>query len=146
MRRSRFCRAMVVFLAVFALVPASPARGQAAGSPSLESLRRQRAELARRPRPIIMNNDGCDVLYFPKAEKATAEAFLAKRTAPLAGTQVASIAFCPTSSGFSYFTQNQVAFGAANSPMMGEAYWSAVKARATGLVLRDLAVSVSYEK
>ncbi len=43
------------------------------------------------------------------------------------------------------YARNQVSFGAANSPMIGEAYWSAVKARAAGLVLRDLAVSVSYE-
>jgi hypothetical protein len=29
--------------------------------------------------------------------------------------------------------------------MIGEAYWSAMRARAAGLVLRDLAVSASYE-
>ncbi|MDI9443403.1 MAG: hypothetical protein QM844_04465 [Planctomycetota bacterium] len=105
MTRSRFCRTVAMLFAVLPLL-AGVARGQAAGRPSLETLRQQRTELARRPRPIIMNNDGCDVLYFPKAEKATAEAFLAKRTTPLAGTQVAAIAFCPTSSGFSYFTHD----------------------------------------
>jgi hypothetical protein len=41
------------------------------------------------------------------------------------------------------YTASEVAFGAANSPMLGEAYWDDVKARATGLVCRDLAVSVS---
>jgi hypothetical protein len=53
-----------------------------------------------------MNNDGCDVLYFPQDEPATVERFLAKRTTPLAGTHVDAIAFCPTSSGFSYFTHD----------------------------------------
>jgi hypothetical protein len=44
------------------------------------------------------------------------------------------------------YSRNEVAFGAANSGMTGEAYWDAVKARATGLACRDLVVSVSYEK
>jgi len=69
-------------------------------------LRSRRAELAHRARRIIMNNDGCDVLYFPKNERVTRDGLLAKRTAPLAGTQVDSIAFCSTSSGFSYFTHD----------------------------------------
>ena len=77
-----------------------------AGKVSLPELRQARRELANRPRRIIMNNDGCDVLYFPKGEQASVEAFLARRTAPLAGTQVGTIAFCPTSSGFSYFTHD----------------------------------------
>jgi hypothetical protein len=42
------------------------------------------------------------------------------------------------------YTRNEVSFGAANSPMQGEAYWEEVKARATGLSCRDLVVSVSY--
>ena len=42
-----------------------------------------------------MNNDGCDVLYFPKDEKATVEAFLAKRTTPLAGTHVGTHRLLP---------------------------------------------------
>ena len=29
------------------------------------------------------------------------------------------------------YSRNEVSFGAANSPMVGEAYWSSVKARAT---------------
>lgn len=84
------------------LVDSGTASGQPARNMSREELRQARRELAHRPRRVIMNNDGCDVLYFPKGEKATVEAFLAKRTTPLAGTHVAAIAFCPTSSGFSY--------------------------------------------
>jgi hypothetical protein len=82
------------------------ATGQRIEETSLQEHRQTRRELARRPRRVIMNNDGCDVLYFPNAEKATTEAFLAKRTTPLAGTQVDAIAFCPTSSGFGFFTHN----------------------------------------
>ena len=43
------------------------------------------------------------------------------------------------------YPRNEVAFGAANSSMMGEAYWSYVRARATGLAVRDLVLSVSYQ-
>ncbi len=41
-------------------------------------------------------------------------------------------------------TQNQLAFGAANSGMVGEAYWQEVRARVTGQACRDLVVSVEY--
>ena len=95
--------AAVLALAVGGILTPS---GQAAEKMSLEELRQARSEMAGRQRRVIMNNDGCDVLYFPKDEKATVEGFLAKRTTPLAGTHVDTIAFCPTSSGFSYFTHN----------------------------------------
>lgn len=93
-----------IALLALALGNTGTARGQEADKLSLEELRQARRQLAHRQRRIIMNNDGCDVLYFPQGEKATVEGFLAKRTTPLAGTQVDAIAFCPTSSGFSYFT------------------------------------------
>jgi len=96
----------VTTLLILAVTGAGTAFGQAAGTMSLEDLRQARHQLAHRQRRIMMNNDGCDVLYFPADEKATAEGFLAKRTTPLAGTHVDAIAFCPTSSGFSYFTHN----------------------------------------
>ena len=44
------------------------------------------------------------------------------------------------------YTANQVSFGAANSGMMGEAYWQSVRARAGGLACGDLAVNVAYDK
>lgn len=88
------------------LAGAGMATGQAAEETSLEEHRQARKELAQRQRRVIMNNDGCDVLYFPNDEQATLEAFLAKRTTPLADTHVGAIAFCSTSSGFSFFTHN----------------------------------------
>ncbi len=42
------------------------------------------------------------------------------------------------------YATSDIAFGAANSGMMGEACWDHVQARATGLVCRDLVVSVSF--
>ena len=86
----------------------NPSKGMSADSTRLtiEQLRAQRTELAHRPRRIIMNNDGCDVLYFPKSEEVTVPAFLARRTTPLAGTQVDAIAYCSISSGFGNFTHN----------------------------------------
>ncbi len=42
------------------------------------------------------------------------------------------------------YTRNDVSFGAANSPMTGEALWKSVRARSTGLVCRDLVMSVTY--
>jgi hypothetical protein len=40
--------------------------------------------------------------------------------------------------------QNELAFGAANSPMVGEAYWAFVKARVGSQSCADLVVSVRY--
>ena len=93
-------------LMALALAGTGIAFGQSRGETTLEDLRQTRRELAQRKRHVIMNNDGCDVLYFPKDETVTVEAFLGKRTTPLAGTQVDAIAFCPTSSGFSHFTHD----------------------------------------
>ncbi|NLX95308.1 MAG: hypothetical protein GXY83_03955 [Rhodopirellula sp.] len=105
MIRSWLAREIAALL-VLAFAGVGAVYGQSGKNLSLEQLRQKRSELARQPRRIIMNNDGCDVIYFPKKEKVTVEAFLAKRTTPLAGTQVGAIAFCPTSSGFSYFTHD----------------------------------------
>jgi hypothetical protein len=63
----------------------------AADEVALQPLRETRKQLAHRQRRIIFNNDGCDVLYWPKDEKVTVEKFLAKRTSPLAGTGVDAI-------------------------------------------------------
>jgi len=41
------------------------------------------------------------------------------------------------------YARNEVAFGAANSGMMGEAHWDEVKARAAGASCTDLVVRLS---
>ncbi|NUQ01059.1 MAG: hypothetical protein HUU35_14515, partial [Armatimonadetes bacterium] len=70
----------------------------------LDQLRTERRELARRPRGIIYNNDGCDALYYPKDKPLTVDSFLAARTSGVAGSQVGAIAYCTISSGFGFFT------------------------------------------
>uniref|UniRef100_UPI003217CA2C hypothetical protein n=1 Tax=uncultured Draconibacterium sp. TaxID=1573823 RepID=UPI003217CA2C len=73
---------------------------------SIEKYRELRAEKLNKPRRLIHNNDGCDVFYFPINEKYTVTNFLSKRTAGLIGTDVSTISFCPTASGFGNFTHN----------------------------------------
>jgi hypothetical protein len=98
-----FCRIRLSCLLVL-LLNQSPIK---AGSiDSLESLRAERSRLAAQQRRLIMNNDGCDCLYFPRNLKATPENFLAQRTTALAGTQVNGIAYCSISSGFGQFTHD----------------------------------------
>jgi len=73
---------------------------------SIEKYRELRTEKLNKPRTVIHNNDGCDVLYFPINEKYTVKNLLDKRTAGLIGTGVSTISFCPTASGFGNFTYN----------------------------------------
>ncbi|MBT4818653.1 MAG: family 10 glycosylhydrolase, partial [Lentisphaerae bacterium] len=73
---------------------------------TLEELRASRKALAHRPRRVIANNDGCDCLYYPVNEEATAKGFLDKRTTDIAGKHVDTIAYCSISSGFSHFTHH----------------------------------------
>ncbi len=42
------------------------------------------------------------------------------------------------------YARNDTSFGAANSPMVGEAYWKEVQARAGGLVCSDLVVRIAH--
>ena len=57
-----------------------------------------RKAAADRPRALIFNNDGCDVVY--EMKQPTAEDLLRCRTAALAGSQVSSIFYCTISSPF----------------------------------------------
>lgn len=66
----------------------------------------QRREMHNRQRRVILNNDGCDCLYFPKSQEITPENFLELRTTALAGTHVDTVFYCTISSGFSNFTHN----------------------------------------
>jgi len=88
---------------------AAPPSGAPTPKLTLPQLRELRRTLARRPRRIIANNDGCDCLYFPKDHEATPQAFLDARTTALADTQVGAIAYCTISSGFGNFTHNTAA-------------------------------------
>ena len=71
---------------------------------SQEAIKALRKEAAQRPRRIIFDNDGNEVVYY--MAEATPEALLKKRTIGVVGTQVDTIVYCTWSSGFSYFTHN----------------------------------------
>lgn len=68
----------------------------------IQEIRAQRRELLEKPRRLIFNNDGCDVLY--EMEGGTKEAFLAARSNGLVDTQVDAVFYTPTCSGFGQFT------------------------------------------
>ncbi len=88
-------------LVVAGLVAVAPAL---AAEPQNDAFLQKRRELRLRKRRVILNNDGCDCLYFPKDLKPTPENFLARRTSPLAGSHVDAVFYCTISSGFSNFT------------------------------------------
>ncbi|MCC7493357.1 MAG: hypothetical protein IT204_13465 [Fimbriimonadaceae bacterium] len=75
-----------------------------AQSPELAAYRAARRALADRPRGVIFNNDGCDVLHYPAQQPVSPAGLLDLRTTALAGSQVGAIAYCSISSGFGFFT------------------------------------------
>ena len=62
-----------------------------------------RKEARERKRRVIFNNDGCDILYYPRSLKADRENFLALRTSFLAGA-CDTLMYCPVSAGQGHFT------------------------------------------
>lgn len=66
----------------------------------------RRKELAHRQRRVILNNDGCDALYFPKSKPATPDNFLAQRTSPLVGSHVDTLFYCSITAGFGLVTHD----------------------------------------
>ncbi|AHF91630.1 hypothetical protein OPIT5_16845 [Opitutaceae bacterium TAV5] len=89
-------------LLVLALAPAlSPVRAQSAPPPSPAD-REWRQSTVNRPRRVIVNNDGNEPVMMLR--RPSAEDLLARRIAPLAGTQVDSLFYCTWSSGFGLFT------------------------------------------
>ena len=98
MQHSTLLAALLVIAAGF------PWPHAALAADSSDSFVQQRKELTHRKRRIILNNDGCDCLYFPKDQAPTAENFLALRTSPLADSQVDAVFYCTISAGFGNFT------------------------------------------
>ena len=77
---------IAALLAILASTPYLPAE--------TNDMAAQRKLYAARHRRIIMNNDGNDTLGTRPGETHTPEAFLARRTAALAGSQVDAIFYC----------------------------------------------------
>lgn len=57
-----------------------------------------------RPRLVVYNTDGCDMLYYPTNLPVSAEGFCSLRLDWLKGTTVGTVSYCPVSSGFGHFT------------------------------------------
>lgn len=73
---------------------------------SIEKYRELRNEKLNKPRRLIHNNDGCDVIYYPVNEKYSVKNLMDRRSSGLIGTDVSTISFCPTASGFGNYTYN----------------------------------------
>lgn len=59
-----------------------------------DAMKTARKAAAHKKRRIIMNNDGNDARGLKEGETKTPESFLARRTSPLAGSQVDAIFYC----------------------------------------------------
>lgn len=75
------------------------------------------SEMRNKPRALIYDNDGNDVIreetpadvpyyMYPADKEFSIETFLERRTTPLKGSDVKTIAYCTLSSGFGQFTHN----------------------------------------
>ncbi len=62
-----------------------------------------RKNARERRRKVILNNDGCDVIYFPEKLEITRENFLSRRISFLAG-MCDTLMYCPGSAGQGHFT------------------------------------------
>jgi hypothetical protein len=102
----RFIISPFLFLLLFCFIGISSCNNPKKYNPirSIEKYRELRTQKLNKPRAVIHNNDGCDVIYFPINEKYTVKNLMDKRTAGLTGTDVTTISFCPTASGFGYYS------------------------------------------
>lgn len=57
-----------------------------------------------RPRPIVYNTDGCDMLYWPSNLPVCVGNFTGSRLAFALGTYISTVSYCPQSAGFGHFT------------------------------------------
>jgi len=96
---------LTLFFFYFVMLPACSNRNKGY-SPisSIEKYRELRNQKLNKPRAVIHNNDGCDVIYFPMNEKYTVKNLMDNRTSGLIGTDVTTISFCPAASGFGNYT------------------------------------------
>lgn len=101
-----FCA--VVFLCVVAGCVRNDATVQPAaatkGSGAPDTFEAKRIAMLNRPRTVIWNTDGNDMVLFPRALPLTAEAFESVRLKYTEGTKIDSVFYCPHSSAFGWFT------------------------------------------
>lgn len=63
-----------------------------------------RRSMLDRPRTLVYNTDGCDMLYYPDGRPETPEEFKKVRLAYTKGTKIRTVSYCPVSAGFGHFT------------------------------------------
>ena len=64
----------------------------------------KRAELLAKPRHIMTDNDGNDIVYYDRNRPVTEQAFIDSRIGYVAKTRAETMIYCPWSAGFGYFT------------------------------------------
>ena len=64
----------------------------------------KREALKNKERPLILNADGNEMIYYPSNAPITVEAFTAQRLKDYVGTKVSTVSYCPQSSGFGFMT------------------------------------------
>ena len=64
----------------------------------------KREALKNKSRPLILNADGNEMIYYPTNLPITVESFNAQRLKDYVGTKVSTLSYCPQSSGFGYMT------------------------------------------
>jgi len=64
----------------------------------------KRAALLARPRTVITDNDGNDIVYYDRDRPVTEQAFIDSRIGSVAKTRAQTMVYCPWSSGFGRFT------------------------------------------
>jgi hypothetical protein len=75
---------------------------------SIEKYRELRTEKLNKPRPVIHNNDGCDVVYFPINERYSVKNLLDKRTSGLIDTDVSTLSISTNGCGFGHIYNTKV--------------------------------------
>lgn len=63
-----------------------------------------RKAAVERPRSLVYNTDGCDVLYWPSNLPVTVGNFTGRRLRFATGTRITTVSYCPQSAGFGHFT------------------------------------------
>lgn len=64
----------------------------------------RRSAAVNRPRGVVYNTDGCDMLYWPSNLPVSVENFTDRRLKFALGTRITTVSYCPQSAGFGHFT------------------------------------------
>ena len=74
------------------------------GTGTTDAFEAARIAMLDRPRTVIWNTDGNDMVLYPRELPLTAEAFESVRLKYTEGTKIDSVFYCPHSSAFGWFT------------------------------------------